>query len=399
MLIDGRTVYSPLFSGVYWDAQDVVLEDVERIEVISGPGGTLWGANAVNGVINVITRSAVDTQGALVAAGTGNRDRRASSATAASPQTTSPIASTASTRPARTCRSGRRVGPHRLEAGAGGISQRLGRGDTAYTLQGDGYGGELHQAGTAEIRIGGREPHGRSTTRLANGSDVTCKPTGITPSATSRTRSGSIWTRSTCPPSTPSGVRQPERRVGRRLPHRARPGPERPRVRLPADDVEPVLGERLRAGRDHVAARPAADGRRRSSKTTTTPAPSSFRRCASRGPRPIASSCGARCRAPSGRRRGIDRDLYSPTNPAVVDGVPAYSIAGGPDFQSEVATRRRGRLPGPADPMVVAVGRGVREPLRAAADARTGRRRRRGDVREPCDRKDATVSNSGGPGR
>jgi iron complex outermembrane receptor protein len=65
VLIDGRTVYSPLFSGVFWDANDVVLEDVDRIEVISGPGGTLWGANAVNGVINVITRPAAATQGAL----------------------------------------------------------------------------------------------------------------------------------------------------------------------------------------------------------------------------------------------------------------------------------------------------------------------------------------------
>ena len=73
VLIDGRTVYTPLFSGVFWDSQDVMLEDVERIEVISGPGGTLWGANAVNGVINVITRTARDTQGALVAAGGGNR--------------------------------------------------------------------------------------------------------------------------------------------------------------------------------------------------------------------------------------------------------------------------------------------------------------------------------------
>src|SRR5919106_4263936 len=53
VLIDGRTVYTPLFSGVFWDAQDVFLEDVERIEVISGPGGTVWGTNAVNGVINV----------------------------------------------------------------------------------------------------------------------------------------------------------------------------------------------------------------------------------------------------------------------------------------------------------------------------------------------------------
>jgi iron complex outermembrane recepter protein len=74
VLIDGRSVYTPLFSGVFWDAQDVMLEDVERIEVISGPGGTLWGVNAVNGVINVITRSARDTRGALLPAGSGNRD-------------------------------------------------------------------------------------------------------------------------------------------------------------------------------------------------------------------------------------------------------------------------------------------------------------------------------------
>jgi iron complex outermembrane receptor protein len=73
VLIDGRTVYSPLFSGVFWEVQDVMLEDVERIEVISGPGGTLWGSNAVNGVINITTRSARDTQGSLLAAGIGNQ--------------------------------------------------------------------------------------------------------------------------------------------------------------------------------------------------------------------------------------------------------------------------------------------------------------------------------------
>ena len=74
VMIDGRTVYTPLFSGVFWDQQDVMLEDVERIEVISGPGATLWGANAVNGVINVITRAARDTQGGLVSAGVGNHE-------------------------------------------------------------------------------------------------------------------------------------------------------------------------------------------------------------------------------------------------------------------------------------------------------------------------------------
>jgi iron complex outermembrane receptor protein len=71
VLLDGRILYTPLFSGVFWDAHDVVLEDIERIEVVSGPGATLWGANAVNGVINVITRRASDTQGALASASTG----------------------------------------------------------------------------------------------------------------------------------------------------------------------------------------------------------------------------------------------------------------------------------------------------------------------------------------
>jgi iron complex outermembrane receptor protein len=74
VLIDGRSVYTPLFAGVYWDAQEVMLEDVERIEVIRGPGGTIWGANAVNGVINIITKSAENTHGALATLGGGNVD-------------------------------------------------------------------------------------------------------------------------------------------------------------------------------------------------------------------------------------------------------------------------------------------------------------------------------------
>jgi iron complex outermembrane recepter protein len=73
VLIDGRIVYSPLFSGTFWDAQNVMLEDIDRIEVVSGPGGTLWGTNAVNGVINIITRKAGDSQGALASAGGGRR--------------------------------------------------------------------------------------------------------------------------------------------------------------------------------------------------------------------------------------------------------------------------------------------------------------------------------------
>ncbi|MGH9717773.1 MAG: TonB-dependent receptor plug domain-containing protein [Candidatus Acidiferrales bacterium] len=75
VLIDGRSVYSPLFSGVYWNVQNVMLQDVDRIEVIRGPGGTIWGANAVNGVINIITKSAKDTHGALVSVAGGGVNR------------------------------------------------------------------------------------------------------------------------------------------------------------------------------------------------------------------------------------------------------------------------------------------------------------------------------------
>ena len=73
--IDGRSVYNPLFGGVFWDAQGVLLEDVERIEVVRGPGGTVWGANAVNGVINIVTRTAADTNSTFVEGGGGNLEK------------------------------------------------------------------------------------------------------------------------------------------------------------------------------------------------------------------------------------------------------------------------------------------------------------------------------------
>lgn len=75
VMIDGRSVYTPLYDGVFWDVNDVLLEDIDRIEVISGPGGNLWGANAVNGIINITTKNSKETKGLFVEAGAGNERR------------------------------------------------------------------------------------------------------------------------------------------------------------------------------------------------------------------------------------------------------------------------------------------------------------------------------------
>ena len=74
-LMDGRSLYTPLFAGIYWEVQDTFLEDIDRIEVIRGPGGALWGANAVNGIVNILTKSAKDTQGVLLQGGGGTEER------------------------------------------------------------------------------------------------------------------------------------------------------------------------------------------------------------------------------------------------------------------------------------------------------------------------------------
>ncbi|RYF39073.1 MAG: TonB-dependent receptor, partial [Comamonadaceae bacterium] len=171
VLIDGRTVYSPLFSGVFWEAQGVMLEDVERIEVLSGSGGTLYGSNAVNGVINIITRSAAETKGAVASAAAGNQDRVFSArygAGAGDGGTAWRVYGRRSFRDNSELASGAAVrdGSDKSQAG---FRADYGDGRQQLTLQGDAYVSDIDQAPSAR-RISGLNLLARYSRDLGGGS-------------------------------------------------------------------------------------------------------------------------------------------------------------------------------------------------------------------------------------
>ena len=148
VLIDGRSVYTPLFSGVFWDVQDTMIEDIERIEVISGPGGTLWGSNAVNGVINIITRHSQDTTGALVSLGEGTEERGAGVRYGAKlgENATLRVYGKGFHRDNTVRGNGTNV-EDSWKKGQVGFRTDWSRGSDALTLQGDGYTGTIDQVG------------------------------------------------------------------------------------------------------------------------------------------------------------------------------------------------------------------------------------------------------------
>lgn len=170
VLIDGRSVYSPLYSGVYWDVQDTVLDDIDRIEVISGPAATLWGANAVNGVINITTRPAEETQGALLNVQLGNVEKGAGLRYGGT--LTEDLAY-------RVYAKGFQRGALRTAAGAsaldrwnkpqGGFRVDWHPGPERVTLQGDLYRGTEDQGGTGDQTISGGNAVARWERGLSNG--------------------------------------------------------------------------------------------------------------------------------------------------------------------------------------------------------------------------------------
>ncbi len=171
VLVDGRSVYTPLYAGVYWDVQDTLLEDLDRIEVISGPGATQWGANAVNGVINVTTKGAKDTQGGLLVAGTGTQLWDTGGIRFGGEIT--PGVYTKYTYHGDSVRPDGRNSLDAWHMVQGGF--RIDRdpvAGNAYTLQGDLYNGLFGQPGPDNIRANGGNLLGRWTRSLADGSDL-----------------------------------------------------------------------------------------------------------------------------------------------------------------------------------------------------------------------------------
>ncbi|MCA1851871.1 MAG: TonB-dependent receptor plug domain-containing protein, partial [Beggiatoa sp.] len=175
VLIDGRTVYTPLFAGVFWDVQDTLLEDIDRIEVISGPGATLWGANAVNGVINIITKDAKDTQGALLAGGGGTELRGFGGVRyggAVAPNLRYRVYGKYFDRDGTVLPDGRDASDD-WHMGQGGFRMDWDASEgNVFTVQGDGYDGRIAQADEDEIDVSGANVIGRWSHTFSDDSDL-----------------------------------------------------------------------------------------------------------------------------------------------------------------------------------------------------------------------------------
>jgi iron complex outermembrane receptor protein len=175
VLMDGRSVYSPLFSGVFWNAQDYLLEDIDRIEVISGPGGTLWGANAVNGVISVTTKSAQDTQGVYIEQGNGSGLQEFTGARYGgmiAPNVYFRVYAKYLDFEDAQMPSGADASDAWKQAQGGFRIDALPTAQNRFTLQGDIYSGDLDIASGGNARLEGDNLLGRWTDVLSNGSDI-----------------------------------------------------------------------------------------------------------------------------------------------------------------------------------------------------------------------------------
>ena len=339
VMIDGRTVYSPLFSGVYWDAQDVVLEDLERIEVVSGAGGTMWGANAVNGVVNIVTRSSADTQGELVSMGASNHEQYA----------TARYGGVLDGDNGAHYRIYVKRAQHDDTRAENGTSTKTGFGRTQagfridwstdsdeFTFQGDAYSGRLHQRGTEDIEISGANLLARGGWQLTD-SKLTLQayldhtqrdqPTAFAQKMNTwdfdlqhelsiGKYQNIVWG---------AGYRYITDRIDNDqnfafLPEEVNRSWHnifiQDEISL-SDDILLTIGSKWEDNPyTGLESMPGI-------KLGWTPDSTKL----------VWTSLSRAVRSPS----RIDRDLYAPTTPPVIDGVPQYAIGGGPGFVSEIA--------------------------------------------------------------
>jgi iron complex outermembrane recepter protein len=335
VLIDGRNVYTPLYSGVAWDTQDVLIEDVERIEVISGPGATIWGANAVNGVINVITRSAKDTQGGLLAVSGGRDDREGNA------------------RYGGVLPNGGHWRAYARLVEADDAARGVGQAATGFTrrqagfradwdrprggmmLAGDVYDADLAQAGGGATAISGANLVARYTRLLADDSNLRLQ---AVLDHTERAQPGSMSERL----DTIELEAQHSLRMGmhgvtwgasyRRSDDRIDNG--RNQGYLPNDRTmhwASLFVQDEIALRDDL--RLTAGARVEHNHYTGVEYLPSVRLGWTRGSQLVWGSLARTVRAPS----RVDRDFYSPLRTVTVNGVPRYVFGGGPQFESETA--------------------------------------------------------------
>jgi iron complex outermembrane recepter protein len=176
VLMDGRTLYTPLFSGVFWDVQQAFLPDLEQIEIIRGPGATLWGANAVNGVINIRSKSADETQGVLIYGGGGIEESGFGGIRyggMAGPDTAFRVYVMHDSRDSLELSNGADAeDDYHITQGGFRIDSKIHR-DDSLTLQGDAYAGNFGQFESGDVDVNGQNIIGRWTREISNDSSFT----------------------------------------------------------------------------------------------------------------------------------------------------------------------------------------------------------------------------------
>lgn len=338
VLIDGRSVYSPLFSGVFWDSQDVILEDLDRIEAVSGPGGTLWGANAVNGVVNIVSRSAAQTQGELVSLSAGNLQQQVAARYGGELSENGHY---------RVYAKHQRHDAGESAEGASleddwqrslaGFRTDWGDGTDSLTVQGNAYSGALAQAERDDIEIGGAHVLVRASREYSPNSDISVQayidytqreqPQQLHQDLTTfdvelqhewsaAQRHDLVWG---------GGVRYMVDRIDNLGGFAFLPADKdmhwlniflQDEIKL-FDNIRLTLGGKFE--RNPFTGWEALP----SAKLAWVPAPHQL----------LWGSLSHVVRSPS----RIDRDFFAPANPEVIDGVPQYSFTGGANFESEVA--------------------------------------------------------------